>query len=84
MRESREYSAKLAVDGSFEIIDVIPGTYELRIAFVPHGKITLDAADGFRRILFNGLIREVVAPESDDRGPAPLELGVWKIDLKKP
>ena len=64
--------------------DVLPGTYELSIVYTPRGKVTLGAADNIRRTLFDGLVRQVVVPESADTAAEPLELGVWEIELQPP
>jgi hypothetical protein len=81
---SREYFARLQPDGTFAINDVIAGTYELTIAGRPEPEVTLSSLDAVRRTRFDGLVREVIVPESRAGEAVPLDLGVWEISLKEP
>lgn len=73
---ARTYPLDMDADGSFQIEDVPPGTYELRIRVTKFPGTTPPIMRDPGETL-GSLVQEVVIPEGTD----PLDLGVLKVDI---
>lgn len=73
---ARTYPLVMNVDGSFQVEDVPPGTYELRIQVTKSAVATPPYVNNPGDTL-GSLVQEVVIPD----GSGPLDLGVLKVDV---
>jgi hypothetical protein len=83
---TRGYGALVGADGSFEIDDVLPGSYVVIVEAAPNvrgspGSIKFDPA--VMRWL-DSFSRAIVIPKATDADVPPFDLGVWRPTLEKP
>ena len=86
LSHTREYLGFVESDMSFEIDDVVPGIYELKVEIESGlirelGSIRPDAAV---MNWLDGLNREVVVSEPSGNEAAPVDLGILELNLQKP